>query len=73
MPITTRVSFVTKDQRAQLIHCMQSSLERMGFEQAQIDEIIAVACDSRLCDLQEIIPLKLVKKIVRINYHNTGY
>lgn len=67
MGITTRVSFVTKEQRAQLIHCMQSALETMEFEQAQIDEIIAVACDSRLCDLQEIIPLKLVKKIVGIS------
>ena len=66
MNITTHVSFINNDQRGKLISIMQDELEKQGYEQAEIDEIIDTAKDSRLCDIEEIISIKDIKNIVGI-------
>lgn len=65
MNITMHVSLVSNEQRSKLINLMQKELIAIGYEeQAEIDEIIANGLASRLCDLEELIPISEIKKII---------
>ncbi len=66
MTVTMHVSLLSNEQRTKLIELMQAELELIGYkDQAEIDEIISNGLDGRLCDLEELIPLNTIKKLIK--------
>lgn len=64
MRVTMHVSLLSNELITTLIQLMQAELELIGYdEQAEIDEIISNGLDGRLCDLEELIPLNIIKEI----------
>ncbi|PIC69084.1 hypothetical protein CSV77_15445 [Sporosarcina sp. P16b] len=64
MRVTMHVSLLSNEQRTTLIQLMQAELELIGYdEQAVIDEIISNGLVGRLCDLEELISLNIIKEI----------
>ncbi|MGE6370576.1 hypothetical protein ACQKDB_15730 [Planococcus kocurii] len=64
MNITIYVSVLSDKKQAMLAQLIQKELESLGYEeQAEIDEIISNGLDSKLCDLEELIPLNVLTSI----------
>lgn len=64
MKITMYVALLSDEKKSALTQLLQTELESIGYEeQAEIDEIISNGLDSRLCDLEELIPLNVLKSI----------
>lgn len=64
MNITMYVSVLSDEKQAMLAQLIQKELEFLGYEeQAEIDEIISNGLDSKLCDLEELIPLNVLTSI----------
>ena len=64
MNITMYVSVLSDEKQAMLAQLIQKELESLGYEeQAEIDEIISNGLDSKLCDLEELIPLNVLTSI----------
>lgn len=64
MNITMYVSMLPEEKQAILAQLIQKELESIGYEeQAEMDEIISNGLDSKLCDLEELIPLNVLTSI----------
>lgn len=64
MNITMYVSVLSDEKQSTLAQLLQKELEYIGYEeQAEIDEIISNGLDSKLCDLEELIPLNVLTSI----------
>jgi len=64
MNITMYVSMLPEEKQAMLAQLIQKELESIGYEeQAEMDEIISNGLDSKLCDLEELIPLNVLTSI----------
>ena len=64
MNITMYVSMLSEEKQAILAQLIQKELESIGYEeQAEMDEIISNGLDSKLCDLEELIPLNVLTSI----------
>lgn len=64
MNITMYVSMLSEEKQAILAQLIQKELESIGYEeQAEMDEIISNGLDSKLCDLEELIPLNVLRSI----------
>lgn len=64
MKITMYVALLSDEKKSALTQLLQTELESIGYEeQAEIDEIISNGLDSRLCDLEELISLNVLKSI----------
>lgn len=64
MNITMYVSMLSEEKQAMLAQLIQKELESIGYEeQAEMDEIISNGLDSKLCDLEELIPLNVLTSI----------
>lgn len=64
MKITMYVALLSDEKKLTLTQLLQKELESMGYEeQSEMDEIILNGLDSRLCDLEELIPLSVLKSI----------
>ncbi len=64
MNITMYVSMLSEEKQALLAQLIQKELESIGYEeQAEMDEIISNGLDSKLCDLEELIPLNVLRSI----------
>lgn len=64
MKITMYVALLSDEKKSAITQLLQKELESIGYEeQAEIDEIISNGLDSRLCDLEELIPLNVLKSI----------
>lgn len=64
MNITMYVSVLSDEKQSTLVQLLQKELESIGYEeQAEIDEIISNGLDSKLCDLEELIPLNVLTSI----------
>lgn len=64
MNITMYVSVLSEEKQSTLAQLMQKELESIGYEeQAEMDEIISNGLDSKLCDLEELIPLNVLTSI----------
>lgn len=64
MNITMYVSMLSEEKQSILAQLIQKELESIGYEeQAEMDEIISNGLDSKLCDLEELIPLNVLTSI----------
>lgn len=64
MNITMYVSVLSEEKQSTLAQLMQKELESIGYEeQAEMDEIISNGLDSKLCGLEELIPLNVLTSI----------
>lgn len=64
MNITMYVSELSDEKQAMLAQLIQKELESIGYEeQVEMDEIISNGLDSKLCDLEELIPLNVLTSI----------
>ncbi|EMF45527.1 hypothetical protein B481_3078 [Planococcus halocryophilus Or1] len=64
MNITMYVSMLSEEKQTMLAQLIQKELESIGYEeQAEMDEIISNGLDSKLCDLEELIPLNVLTSI----------
>ncbi|MGE6415534.1 hypothetical protein ACQKDD_15315 [Planococcus kocurii] len=64
MNITMYVSELSDEKQAMLAQLIQKKLESIGYEeQVEMDEIISNGLDSKLCDLEELIPLNVLTSI----------
>ena len=62
MNITMYVSVLSDEKQSTIAQIIQKELESIGYEeQAEMDEIISNGLDSKLCDLEELIPLNVLK------------
>ncbi|MGH2319786.1 hypothetical protein ACRC6Q_18885 [Planococcus sp. SE5232] len=62
MNITMYVSVLSDEKQSTIAQLIQKELESIGYEeQAEMDEIISNGLDSKLCDLEELIPLNVLK------------